>query len=201
MTQERINQGLVISEKRGVPVYETNPSVPTKGEISRTRKIRLGTEKRGLVIDGMEKSSDVEALCFTSSRKWTRSASSSCILPGSKKPRSWESQDSRFFPSCTGRCGTRLTPTEWNRVFDLAKQQIEGLNLRTYQRGLRELLDHEFLFRSPTEGLFFVKIRYMFNGDRMGFAQAYHLKGASYQPELPLAAPLPALPAPGGASG
>jgi hypothetical protein len=59
-----------------------------------------------------------------------------------------------------------------------ASEQIEGITERTYQRGLRELLDKKFLFRSPSDGVFFVNIRYMFNGDRLAFVKAYHIKGS-----------------------
>ena len=66
---------------------------------------------------------------------------------------------------------------------------------RTYQRGVRELLEKEFLFRSPSDGVFFVNIRFMFNGDRLAFVKSYHLKGSPRQEELPLVE-VPALPAP-----
>jgi hypothetical protein len=67
--------------------------------------------------------------------------------------------------------------------FYLARKHSPGLVERTYQRGLRELLDREFLYRSPSEGLFFVNIQYMFNGDRLAFVKAYHLKGAKPKAE------------------
>jgi hypothetical protein len=62
-----------------------------------------------------------------------------------------------------------------------------GLSDRTYQRGVRELLEKEFLYRSQSDGLFFVNIRFMFNGDRLAFVKSYHLKGSARQQELPLA--------------
>jgi hypothetical protein len=70
-----------------------------------------------------------------------------------------------------------------------------GMSDRTYQRGVRELLEKEFLYRSPSDGVFFVNIRFMFNGDRLAFVKSYHLKGPPRQPELPLAEQ-PALPSP-----
>jgi hypothetical protein len=69
------------------------------------------------------------------------------------------------------------------------------INDRTYQRGVRELLEKEFLYRSPSDGVFFVNIRFMFNGDRLAFVKSYHLKDASRQQELPLAE-VTTLPAP-----
>ena len=48
------------------------------------------------------------------------------------------------------------------------------------------MLEKEFLYRSPSEGVYFVNIRFMFNGDRLAFVKSYHVKGASRQEELPL---------------
>ncbi len=67
-----------------------------------------------------------------------------------------------------------------------------GLKKTTYHNGLRELLEKEFLFRSPYDGMFFVNIRFMFNGDRLAFVKGYKLK--KDQPVLPgleLELPLP----------
>jgi hypothetical protein len=58
-----------------------------------------------------------------------------------------------------------------------------GLKKTTYYDGLRELLERQFLFRSPYDGTFFINVRYMFNGDRLAFVKAYHLKGAKPQQE------------------
>ncbi len=61
-----------------------------------------------------------------------------------------------------------------------------GVNSRTYHRGARELLEKEFLYRSPPDGVFFVNIRFIFNGNRLAFVKTYHLKNANCQQELPL---------------
>lgn len=52
---------------------------------------------------------------------------------------------------------------------------------------MRELLEKEFLFRSPSDGEFFVNIRFMFNGDRLAFVRSYHHKESGVQRELPFA--------------
>jgi hypothetical protein len=57
-----------------------------------------------------------------------------------------------------------------------ASEQAPGLSDRTYRRGVRELLDLEFIYRSPTDGVFFVNIRYLFNGDRLAFVRGFKLK-------------------------
>jgi hypothetical protein len=51
-----------------------------------------------------------------------------------------------------------------------------GMKKTAYYNGLREMLDKEFLFRSPYDGTFFVNIRFLFNGDRLAFVKGYRLK-------------------------
>ena len=63
--------------------------------------------------------------------------------------------------------------------FYAASDDIEGLTERTYQRGLKELLNKGFLFRSPIDGIFFVNIQFMFNGDRLAFVKGYKRRGAA----------------------
>jgi hypothetical protein len=58
----------------------------------------------------------------------------------------------------------------------LAQRWKNDLTRRTYDRGLKELLDKEFIFRSLSTDNFYVNIRYLFNGDRLVIAKAYRRK-------------------------
>jgi hypothetical protein len=60
---------------------------------------------------------------------------------------------------------------------------------------MSELLEKGFLFRSMAADMYFVNVRYMFNGNRMVLVESYRRKGSATQAELPLDEPL-ALPAP-----
>ena len=79
----------------------------------------------------------------------------------------------------------------------LAKRWKDDLSKRTYERGMTELLEKGFLFRSLAADTYFVNVRFMFNGDRMVLVQSYRRKDSSSQQELNLAPPAPALPSPG----
>ena len=72
--------------------------------------------------------------------------------------------------------------------FLLAQRWKEELSRRTYERGMNELLEKGFLYRSLAADMYFVNVRFMFNGDRMVLAQSYRRKGSksSSQAELPL---------------
>ena len=80
----------------------------------------------------------------------------------------------------------RCNPGSDEIKLNLYVAKDHGLADRTYQRGVRELLEKEFLYRSPSDGVFFVNIRFMFNGDRLAFVKTYHLKDVVRQQELPL---------------
>jgi hypothetical protein len=51
---------------------------------------------------------------------------------------------------------------------NMFKVQRCGLKIsdRTYQRSVRELLDKKFLYMSPSEGVYFINVNYVYNGDR-----------------------------------
>ena len=59
----------------------------------------------------------------------------------------------------------------------------------TYYRGMNELLEKEFLFRSAAADVYFVNVRFMFNGDRLVVVKAYRRKGSTMQAELPFDGP------------
>ena len=73
--------------------------------------------------------------------------------------------------------------------FYLAQKWQTNLTKPTYYRGVAELLEKEFVYRSGAADVYFVNVRLMFNGDRLVLAQAYRRKGSPNQIELPLNTP------------
>ncbi len=196
MAENNQSDAEVIRQKRGVPVYTTNPSVPAREDISRYRRTRIGTEQRGLVIDG----GTGEVLGRGGAYAYEfeevdKERFVKLFLSGLKQAAGLSKAGLAVFEVVYQQIRENRNSDKVQLSFYRAGQQIKELNDRTYQRGLRELLDKEFLFRSPEDGTFFVNIRYMFNGDRLAFVKAYHLKDS--QPALPFPTePIPALPSP-----
>jgi hypothetical protein len=182
-----------VDERYGVPVYQSNPSVPSETEIKRSKRAQIGTDMRGLVVD---------------------SSSGEILGHGGAIAYEWEEVDKERFVKLylaglkqaagLSKAGLAVFETVYKQVRERPGQDTvpldsysSSLHPVTYRRGLRELLEKEFLFRSPNPGLFFVNIRFMFNGDRLAFVKGYKLK--KDQPTLPglELEPPPALPAPG----
>jgi len=189
MAENSQNQAPAIRQKRGVPIYMTNPSVPAKDEISRARRTQFGNEHRGLVIDGgtgeilgrggayMYEFEEVDKERFVK-----------LFLDGIRKTAGLSTTGLMIFELIYNQVRGNPNSDKIEMSFMVAQGLLPNLAERTYRRGLRELLDKEVIFRSPVEGVFFVNIRCMFNGDRLAFVKAYHLKGSGYQPELQLEA-------------
>jgi hypothetical protein len=169
------NDARVIAERRGMPVYLSNPSIPEKGDIARPRKRQIGDEHKGIVFDG---------------------GTGEVLGQGTAVAYEWEEVDKERFvklflggvKQAAGLSKAGLTMFEM--VYHLLRDKpgsdkIElpfltaGKSKATYYNGMRELLEKGFLYHSAAEGVFFVNIRYMFNGDRLAFVKAYHLKGAA----------------------
>lgn len=179
MTTDSQVDSEALGERHGTPVYETNPSIPSKGGVSVARRRQIGDEHRGLVIN--RNTGEV-------------------LGEGTAVAYEWEEVDAERFvklfmaglKQATGlsKAGLAVFEVVYHQLREKPNHDQVALNLylvrkhtpamvqRTYNRGLRELLDRKFLFRSVVEGIFFVNIQYMFNGDRLAFVKAYHLKGA-----------------------
>jgi len=173
---------LAYKEKHGVPVYHTNPSVPDPDEIKKSKMARVGNDQKGFIVNN---------------------GSGEILGSGVAVVYEWEEVDKERFVKLylAGLKQAAGLSKSGLLVFEMVYKQVQenpekdtvllsadqsNLAQATYFRGLRELLDKEFLFRSPYDGTFFVNIRFMFNGDRLAFIKGYRLKGSNQQQELPL---------------
>lgn len=174
-----------VTTKRGFPVYRTNPSVPpTDGMRTRTRRIHVPGGKAAVIVDNS--SGEIKGLGgmgFWWEEEVDTSRFVKLFLDGIRQAAGLSKAGMQVFELVY--TAMRATPGSDEIKLNSYLARDNGINDRTYQRGVRELLEKEFLFRSQSDGLFFVNIRFMFNGDRLAFVRSYHLKGANAQQELP----------------
>lgn len=192
MTEQRQNteDSLIIGEKKGVPIYRSNPSVPDPDNISKQKKVRYGDDKQGFIFSnstgevlnvggaGFYKFEEVDDTRFVK-----------MFLDGIKMTAGLSKAGMTAFEIVYRQVQENPGEDKVMLSYMIAGELVEGLKERTYQRGIKELLDKGFLFSSPADGVYFVNIRYMFNGDRLAFVKGYQRKNRSQQRELPLEAP------------
>lgn len=168
------NDSTIIAERRGMPVYISNPSVPSETEINRPRRRQLGDEHKGLVID--DGSGEVLGRGGAFAYEWEEVDKERFVklfLDGVKQAASLSKSGLIMFEMVYNAMRDRPRSDKIELSFLTA-----GKPKATYYNGMRELLEKGFLYNSPYDGTFFVNIRYMFNGDRLAFVKGYHLKGA-----------------------
>ncbi|MCW5631900.1 MAG: hypothetical protein KIT17_01055 [Rubrivivax sp.] len=188
-----------LQSRRGFKRYASNPSVPQQGGLAdtRTRPVRIpGADKGMLFADGQTgeligsgvrhffKFEEVDASRFVK-----------LFLDGMKQAAGLSKAGMQVFELVYRQLQDSPNTDQIALSWHLAKQRGLDIPERTYRHGLRQLLEREFLFESLVDGLYYVNIRYMFNGDRLTFIRGYKLKRDTSQGELPLEEPaeLPAL--------
>lgn len=185
LTDDTANMPGVLGARRGVPIYESNPSIPERGSNVAKRKPRqLGAEHKGLIIN--DGTGEILGRGTAIAYEWEEVDAERFVklfMAGLKQATGLSKAGLSVFEVVYHQLRESPNNDKIEMSFYRARKHSPGLVDRTYQRGLRELLDRQFLFRSPSEGVFFVNIQYMFNGDRLAFVKAYHLKGAKPQQE------------------
>lgn len=187
--------GNQVTVKRGFPVYRTNPSVAAaSGMVTRNKRFHVPGGKASMIVDNSTgEIKGIGGMGFWWDEEVDSTRFVKLFLDGIKQAAGLSKTGIQVFELVYHQM--RENPGSDEIKLNQYVARDHGMSDRTYQRGVRELLEKEFLYRSPSDGVFFVNIRFMFNGDRLAFVKSYHLKDASRQPELPLAV-VPSLPAP-----
>ncbi len=175
-----------VTMKRGFPVYRTNPSVPAaRGMPTRTRRFQVPGGKGAMIVDNSTgELKGIGGMGFWWEEEVDPDRFVKLFLDGIKQAAGLSKTGMQVFELVYHQM--RANPGSDEIKLNQYVARDHGMSDRSYQRGVRELLEKQFLFRSPSDGVFFVNIRFMFNGDRLAFVKMYHLKSNS-QSELPLA--------------
>lgn len=162
--------------------------MPSTGEIARTKRVQIGDDHKGFVVDrGTGEILGRGGAISYEFEEVDKERFVKLYLAGLKQASGLSKAGLAVFEIVYNEL--RASP---GRDTVLLSQDASPLAPATFRRGLRELLEKEFLFRSPYDGTFFVNIRFMFNGDRLAFVKGYRLKNAETdQASLPLALPVP----------
>lgn len=175
-----------VATKRGVPVYRVNPSIPAaNGLTTRQKRFEVPGGKGAVIVDNSTgEIKGIGGMGFWWQEEVDASRFVKLFLDGIKQACNLSKSGMQIFELVYHQ----MRESPGNDKIELSQYMARdrGLNQRTFRRGLRELLEKQFLYRSTSDGLFFINIRFMFNGDRLAFVKTYHLKESGQQVELPL---------------
>ena len=179
MTVEDQKSSIVIGEKRGMPIYKENPSVPQQGTISKVKRKQIGDEQKGVVLD----TATGELLgqgtaCFYEFEEVDKERFVKLFLAGFKQAADLSKAGLMVFTVVYSQVQENPNTDRIELNYYIAQTHSPEMSERSYQRGVRELLEKQFIFRSFSDNLFFVNIQFMFNGDRLAFVKGYYRKGS-----------------------
>lgn len=164
----------------GQPLYKTNPSLNTSNQLTATRKARIGNDRKGVVIDpdNGEVIGHGGAVIYEF-EEVDKERFVKLYLAGLKQAVGMSKAGMEVFQIVYDQI--RDNKDKDTVVLSHASTQMAE---RNFQRGLKELIDRQFIYRSLTPSLYWVNIRYMFNGNRIAFVKAYQIRGTSRQLDL-----------------
>ena len=168
------NRSIIVGEKQGDPVYSSNPSIPEKDSIARKKRVRLGDDKKGIIIDNNSgEMLTVGGVGFYEYEEVDETRFVKLFLAGIKQATGLSRPGLLLFEVIYRELQKKPGKDTVGLSLYLVSEYIEEVKDRTYRRGLAELLSKKFIFRSPIDGIFYVNIQYMFNGDRLAFIKGY----------------------------
>ncbi|WP_139975164.1 hypothetical protein [Ochrobactrum sp. CGA5] len=162
------------------PIYDRNPSVPVAGQITKQRRAQIGNERSGMVID--EGSGEILGHGGAMIYKFEEVDKERFVklyLDGLKSAVGMSKAGMAVFEMVYDQVRENK-----ERDYVLLGSRTAGMSQPQFSRGLRELLDRQFLYRSAVAGMFWVNIKFMFNGNRLAFVKAYQIKGTGQQLDL-----------------
>lgn len=166
--------------RRGFRIYESNPSLSDRlpSRISQSKLNKMGNAY--MVAPGTGEVVSSGAFGFVSEKEVDTEEFVKIYLAGIRKYGELSKAGATLFEfvyqAMSGLQAKDKDTVEINYI--LAQRWKPDFARATYFRGMNELLAKEFIFRSMAADVYFVNVRFMFNGDRLVLVQSYKRKSS-----------------------
>lgn len=164
---------VTLKKRKGNTLYELNPfmnNVPT-----RTRRV---TNKRGNMSLVNNDTGEVatQIAGFWEAEEVDSSKFVKLFVNGVKALKELTGAGTKVFEVLYLRVQESVSKDQIYLSFSTIDQTLTPMSEATYTRGMRELIDKEFLAATPHIGLFWLNPDFLWNGDRLAFVKEYHKK-------------------------
>lgn len=190
-----------MKSRRGATRHKTNPFVETAALATSTR-IRRVADRSGdkLMVVNPDGGEILGASGFWHEQVVDKTQFVKLYINGVKAFKELTGAGTRVFELLYLQVQNNIGKDRVVLSFNEIDQVATPISEATFYRGMRELVEKQFIAESLVPSLYFVNPDYMWNGDRLAFVRAYRLKGArQFRDELTgdlFESPAPSLPAP-----
>lgn len=169
----------IVGEVRGHPLYRLNPSLSQSLPIKAKYKKPCDTSSAYRIVHDTGEIVSQGVVGFLEEQEIDTEQFVKIYLAGIRQYGNLTKAGAKLFEYVYEQMsGHKAKDTDTVTIsLNLVKDWHPKLAKTTYYRGLSELLDQGFLFRYfGSEDMYFVNVRYMFNGDRIVLAKSYRRK-------------------------
>jgi hypothetical protein len=181
-----------VGQRRGIDVYDRNPSVRPGGIPIRQKQVKVADGEKMLMIGSATGEVLGEGQALYVENKLVDRERFVKVYPSLvKKLKDLSNPAREVFEVAFLQMLSKHQQDKIELNYYTARKYGLSISDRGYQRGVRELLEKEILYQSPSADLYFVNVDYWFNGNRVTLAESYY-----YEQQEARSDDLKALPAP-----
>jgi hypothetical protein len=156
--------------RRGVALYDKNPFMV---EVStRTRRV---TNKRGDMMLVNSNTGEIQSNIagFWEAEEVDSTKFVKLFVKGVKALKELTSAGTKVFEVLYLRVQQTIGSDRVLMAWSEIDQTLTPMSESTYMRGMRELIEKDFIAATPTQGMYWLNPSYVWNGDRLAFVKEY----------------------------
>lgn len=176
MSEVDTTEAQVKKGKRGVTRYERNPFLAHAVANTSTgvRKISNSDGNRMMMVS--ENTGEILAPAgFWHAQEVDKTAFVKLFINGVKALKDLTGAGTKVFEVLYLRVQESIGKDQLWITFPSLDQSVTPMSEATFYRGMRELIEKDFIAESLTPGLYFLNPDFLWNGDRLAFIQEYRL--------------------------
>lgn len=171
-----MTESMPIKTRRGVIVYDKNPFV--LDAVANTRKGVKRISKGGdrMMVVSSDTGEVISPAGFWQMEEVDKTKFVKLYVNGVKEFARLSGAGGKVFELLYIEVQGQIGKDKVHLSFSAVDQSVTPMSEATYMRGMRELIEHQFIAPTVIQGFFFINPDCIWNGDRLAFVKEYRLK-------------------------
>ena len=176
MTEHQSKAAITMTDtkltRRGVPLYKSNPFLSGDQLTVRTKRI---TNKAGDMYMVQRDTGEVKAdiAGFWESHEVDATRFVKLFVNGVAAIKELSGAGTKVFEVLYLRVQAEVSKDQVLMAYAAVDQDLTPMSAPTYDRGMRELIAKGFIAATPVQGMYWLNLDYLWNGDRLAFVREY----------------------------
>jgi len=162
--------------RRGNEKHKTNPFLPATSDATVTKVKKIANGKGDFYVVAQETGELVGTSGFWHTQDVDKTQFCKLFINGVKALKELTASGTKVFEHLYLEMQKGIGKDVVSMVHADINQTLNPISERTFYRGMRELLDKQFIAETVAPGRYFVNPDFIFNGDRLAIVKEYRLK-------------------------